>query len=166
MDDDRRRIGLGRVISILGAIWLGLFFLTGTGLFGSNPFTTIVLGMGAFFPIALLFVGRIIRKRETRTPVEIEQPPPPAPRPSSRPRPHPQPQTRPPDPAALEDSAEAIKFEKVEEMHDPTDSEPKHMPRSQPMSMHENVESIAEDADPMTSEEMLAEAKKRYSSEN
>ncbi len=158
MDDDRRRIGLGRVISILGATWLGLFFLTNTGLFGSNPFTTIILGMGAFFPIAMLFVGRIIRRRGSPRPIEIEQSPPPTPRPSSRPRPHPQPQTRPPDPVTLEDSAEAIKFEKMEEMHHPTDSE------RMPMSMHENVELIAEDADPMTSEEMVAEAKKRYSS--
>ena len=158
MEDDRRRIGLGRIISVVGAIWLGLFFLTRTGLFGSNPFTTIILGMGAFFPIAMLFVGRIIRRRASPRPVEIEQSPPPTPRPTSRPRP--QPQTRPPDPVNPEDLADAIRFEKAEEMPEHIESGP------MPMSMHEEVESVAKDADQMTSEEMVAEAKKRYTSEN
>ena len=142
MENEQRRVRLGRIISFVGTAWIALFFLARTGLFGSNPFTTVILGMGVFFPIALMFVGRVVRRRATRTPVEPMEKPRPTPRPVTQ-RP-----SRPPDPATLEELSAAVKFEEVEETVEPV------VMREDPVTS----------SDPKTSAEMVAEAKRRLSS--
>jgi len=145
MAEDQNRIRLGRIITFIGAAWIGLFFLARSGLFGSNQFTTVILGMGAFFPIAMMFVGRVVRRRSTRTSAESEEPSPPAPRPP--PRSVTQRPNRPPDPVTIEELSAAVKFEEVED-----GVEPIAMP-----------EDLATPSDTKTSAEMVAEAKKRLS---
>ena len=145
MAEDQNRIRLGRIITFIGAAWIALFFLTRSGLFGSNQFTTVILGMGAFFPIAMMFVGRVVRRRSTRTPAESEEPSPPAPRPP--PRSATQQPNRPPDPVTIEELSAAVKFEEVED-------------KVEPMAMPEEP---ATPSDAKTSAEMVAEAKKRLS---
>lgn len=136
MENEQRTIRLGRIISFVGAAWIGLFFLARSGLFGSNPFTTVILGMGAFFPIAMMFIGRVVRRRGTRTPVETAEQPRPSPRPSTQ---------RPsrPEPVVIEEVLPPI--------------EPV-IPAIEPVAESVDIETQA-----MTSEEMVAEAKKRLS---
>lgn len=149
MEDQRKRIGLGRIISTLGIVWFGLFFAARSGLFGSNPFTTVILGMGALFPLVLMFAGRVIRRRSKRTPVESVEPAPPRPRPT----PPPQRQRPAPDPVTVEERADTVKSKRPEETLEPIETEPV----SSPMPIETEIGG-------MTSEEMVAEAKKRYSS--
>ena len=133
MENEQRRIRLGRIISFVGAAWIGLFFLARSGLFGSNPFTTVILGMGAFFPIAMMFIGRVVRRRATRTPVEtVEQP-----RPSARPSTQ---RPRRPDPVVIEEVL------------------PPHIEPVSP-AIEPVIESVDIETQAMTSEEMVAEAK-------
>lgn len=142
MDNEQRRIRLGRIISFVGAAWIGLFFLARSGLFGSNQFTTVILEMGAFFPIAMMFVGRIVRRRASRTPVETVEQPRPTPRPTPRPSAQ-RPSRPPPDPVVIEEVLPHI--EPVTPAFEPV------------------VESVDIETQAMTSEEMVAEAKRRLS---
>ncbi len=145
MEDERRRFGVGRIITSIGAIWFGLFFAANAGLFGTNQFTTVIQGMGAFFPIAMMFTGRVIRRREKRRTIdsEIEELTRPSPRSPQRP-------SRPPAPVTIEELADAVKFEEPEEPPEPTNIEPTPLPTP----IDPNLET-------MTSEEMVAEARKK-----
>ena len=151
MEDGRKRFGVGRTISTIGVVWFGLFFAANAGLFGSNQFTTVILGMGAFFPIAMMFTGRVISRREKRrtTDSEIEELTRPAPRPS------PQRPSRPPDPVTIEELADAVKFEEPEETPEPTNIEPAPLPMA-----------IDPDLETKTSAEMIAEARTKFSSDS
>ena len=150
MEDERRRFGVGRIITTIGAIWFGLFFAANAGLFGTNQFTIVIQGMGAFFPIAMMCAGRVIRRREKRRTIdsEIEVLTRPSPRPS------PQRPSRPADPVTIEELADAVKFEELEEIPEPTNIEPTPLPTP-----------IDPDLETMTSAEMVAEARKKLASD-
>lgn len=152
MENEQRRVRLGRIISFVGAAWIGLFFLARSGIFGSNPFTTVILGMGAFFPIAMMFVGRVVRRRATPTPVEPAEQPRPAPRPvTQRPK-------RPPDPFVFEEVSTEIEPKKAP--IEPTKPAVElNKPPVDPVAVP-----IEGDLHTMTSAEMVAEAKRRLSS--
>jgi len=143
MEERGRRFGLGRILSTIGALWIGLFFLTRFGLFGANPFTTVILGMGAFLPIAMMFAGRVITRRGKRTePADSEQVPEP---PRHR-------QTRPPDPVTFTELAEAVTFDEVET---PPESPPPESAPPEPMVVPSDTEIRMR-----TSAEMVADAKR------
>ena len=148
MEEQPRRFGLGRILSLTGALWIGLFFLARYGLFGSNPFTTVILGMGAFFPIAMMFAGRVIRRRGQRSD---------RPENENVPQPPPRRQTRPPDPVTFTELADAVSFDEVEITPDPP--EPTPTPVALPMSVDSDIQA-------RTSAEMIADAKKALSADD
>lgn len=144
MEENTKRFGLGRILSTIGALWIALFFLTRFGLFGSNPFTTVVLGLGAFLPIAMMFVGRVITRRGKRTkPSQVE----PAPEPPRR-------QTPSPDPVTFTDLAEAVRFDEVETSDEPSRAEAEIVVETPAAVPTEAVVEMK------TSAEMVADAKK------
>jgi len=150
MEEQPRRFGLGRILSLTGALWIGLFFLARYGLFGSNPFTTVILGMGAFFPIALMFAGRVIRRRGQRSDRPENEHVPQHQAPPRR-------QARPPDPVTFTELADAVSFDEVEITPDPP--EPTPTPVALPMSVDSDIQA-------RTSAEMIADAKKALSADD
>ncbi|MGB7861071.1 MAG: hypothetical protein WBM90_11285 [Acidimicrobiia bacterium] len=161
----------GIVLTVLGSIWLAFVVLRGFGVFDGLDLPGV--GGGIFLPLALMFGGRILRRgsRADETdegvqprpnpPVspfpDLKSPPPPPPRQPSPPR-----QLAPkiePQPVKMEDLAEAVRFDvsgadvgEDEAVASPADT-------------HIAVPS-GEDTEPMTSAEMVAEAKRRYSSDS
>lgn len=162
--ESRKR--LAKILSSLGAIWIALFIVSNVVNAGGTPLGNVLgfFGDNLFFPIALLFSGRAINRRAQRggarrglpesrtqrTPPTLtpdlpsKQPPRPAPRPAPRPKPSvaqpPSSITAPPD---IDDLAEAIGFDDLDSTAAEPDLAPSHTPKS--------------------SEEMIAEARKKLS---
>lgn len=134
----------------MGALWAGLFFAANFFDVGGTPVGDVLgfFGQSLFFPIALVFAGRVISRRARRPSVE-EAPDAPEPKPQQRPAQRtPPPPTRrpaPPPPVAepeIEKLEEAIGFSEPMSRPETTTQQPSHMPKS--------------------SDEMIAEARERF----
>lgn len=164
MADSDGRARLGRILSGIGSVWFALYFVSRLVDVGGTPLGDILAFFGSsfFIPLMLLFAGRSIRKRSRRVSVEDalgtpkdpseqqNQPtppsmPPPAPRPVQR-RPAPPPPVEP-EPVDMDELAEAIGF-------DPSDHS-------------DAVPDLMDDTSkPMTSEEMITEAHRRFNKQD
>jgi hypothetical protein len=153
MADADSRLRLGKIISGIGSVWIALYFASRFLNVGGTPVGDILAFFGSnfFVPIALLFTGRAIKRRSRQVSVEdalgtetVEKPrPKPAPPPRVERRPSPPPPDTAPKPVDMDELAEATGF-------DPSD----HSGAS--------LEHMDDPAGPMTSEEMIAEAHRRY----
>ncbi len=154
MADADGRARLGKILSGIGSVWIALYFLSRFVNVGGTPLGDILAFFGSnfFIPIALLFAGRSIRRRSRRVSVEdvlgspTEKPepsPPPPPRPvQARPAPPP-PRPVEPEPVDMDELADATGFDRSEEIVSPSDIE-------------------VEEAGRKTSDEMIAEAHRRF----
>lgn len=95
MSDEGRngQARFGRILSAVGSVWILLFFVSNFFNVGGTPLGDILsfFGDSFFVPIALLFAGRVIRRRSGEVPRQTTVP--------DQPRP-PQRQTAKPKPAA------------------------------------------------------------------
>ncbi|MEE8375103.1 MAG: hypothetical protein V3S26_02130 [Acidimicrobiia bacterium] len=159
MADNDGRARLGRILSGIGSVWFVLYFVSRFINVGGTPLGDILAFFGSsfFIPLVLLFAGRSIRRRSRRVSVEDalgspkdpseqqDQPtPPPAPPPVPRPvqrRPAPPPVEA--APVDADELAKAIGFDPSEETASLPDIE-------------------VEEVRPKTSDEMIAEAHRRF----
>ena len=74
----RARARLGRILTTIGSIWFVLVILSNVGLLSFLPFNTSFLSNSFFIPLAMIFSGRVIRRR-TR---QVEEAGPPRSRPA------------------------------------------------------------------------------------
>jgi hypothetical protein len=157
--ESRKR--LGKILSVAGAIWIVLYAVSNFVNAGGTPLGNVLgfFGENLFFPVALLFSGRAIRRqadrgggvsqsKTQRTPpiLTLDQPPSPPQRPAPRPAPRPKPKVAPPPPPIaatpdIEELAEAIGFDDLDSKAGAPDPTSSHTPKS--------------------SEEMIAEARKK-----
>lgn len=168
MEDADSRNRLGRILSTVGYVWIGLYFISRFIDVGGTPLGDIMVffrsTISFYISIALLFAGRSIRRRARRTSVEDvigspEEPseqqsqsmPPPAPRTVQR---SPAPLPPPPSPAPVEpepvdtdELAKAIGFDPSEETPGSPDTEVEEVGRK-------------------TSAEMIAEAHRRFNKDD
>jgi hypothetical protein len=159
MTDTDSRNRLGRILSTVGYVWIGLYFISRFIDVGGTPLGDIMVffrsTISFYISIVLLFVGRSMQKRSRRSsgeetmgqmpePSEHQnQPmPPPAPRPEPR-RPAPAPPVIEPESVDMDELAKAIGFETSEETQGLADSE---------------VEGVR----PQTSAEMIEDAHRQY----
>lgn len=157
---------LARILSGVGAIWIALFIVSNVVNAGGTPIGDVLafFGDNLFFPIALLFSGRVVRRqteRDTgkapesssrRTPPIVSpgasQPRPQRSAPQARPVPKPEaPKQRTPSPSVtpaapdIDELAKAVGFDELDETITQPDRGSSYTPKS--------------------SEEMIAEARKK-----
>jgi hypothetical protein len=161
----------GKVLSAVGSVWILLFFVGNFFDVGGTALGDILAffgNTGFFVPIALLFAGRAVQRRSAQTPTQTTVPerPRPTQRQASKPRPVPKPDTIPEKktvemPAAsqpdVDELAAAIGFGEASadsESDRPGDAnEDQFKPRYEPSYKAK------------TSDEMIAEARKRLEKE-
>lgn len=168
MSDEERnsQARLGKILSAVGSIWILLFFVANFFDVGGTALGDILgfFGNSFFIPIALLFAGRVVRRRSGqlpgRTTVPTQQRPPqreatqrrpvakPAPKAVSKPAPSPSPVE--PD---VEELAVAIGFE--EETPEPEPDRGRDVREDQFKARYEPSYKAK------SSDEMIAEARKR-----
>ena len=150
------RLRLGKIISGIGSVWIALYFVSRFLNVGGTPLGDILAFFGSnfFIPIALLFTGRAIKRRsrqvsvddalgsQTVAPEQLK----PAPSRPAESRPSPAPRKAAPEPVDMDELAEAIGFDSSDQS--------------------EAVSDMTDDSViPMTSEEMIADAHRRYDSD-
>lgn len=165
-EQSQQRSRLGKILVTVGVAWIALFFFSNMFRFGGSvgDLISAFLEVPLFLPIGLLFVGRAMNRKQGRRPSVLEtlekaardasserpapkpvrQSAPTRPRPvTSTAKPAPKPASRP-TPVEPDDLAAAIGFDESAE----GSAEPPPTPATPPSDT------------PMTSEEMIAEARK------
>ena len=151
---------LGRILSFAGVVWFLLIIAGNMGLFRSLPFDVFVGGT-LFFPIALMFAGRVLRRgdetiRRIKSRADSEPTPPVLSQPNPRPEPKPKPpsmEVSRPESVTVQDLESVIGFEE---------------PAAEPQPVEESLtEFITPSTDPdlMSSADMIEEAKRRLKSD-
>jgi len=153
----------GKVLSAIGSVWILLFFVANFFDVGGTPLGDILgfFGSSGFFvPIALLFAGRAVQRRSGQMPTQttVPQQPRPAQRQAAKPRPVTKTVEMPvPSEPDVEELAAAIGFGEASgesETDRPGDAnEDQFKPRYEPSYKAKS------------SEEMIAEARKRLEKE-
>ena len=146
---------IGRVLSTVGFVWLALVIVAGTGVLDGIPFLEFFAGT-FFFPIALLFTSRVLRRRGRAQQQGL--PPTPVNRPSSARaeprRPAPRPATQ-----SLEDAIGGLQVDERPSGEEPTARDRSERERDPKPRLAETEQR----SQPKTSAEMVEEARRKYS---